>query len=376
MSLDFSIAEYRERLERTQRDLAAHQLDGLLLHGPENIAYLSGFHLSIGSFAYHALLVPARGDPVLIVRALEEPLAAASSWVERWSSYADSEEPAAATARAAAVLGLQSGRVGVEHHSWFLTLDRYERLCALLPHVTFVAEPRIVDHLRLRKSSVEAEYIRAACRVVEAGMRAGLAALSPGVSERELAAEITAARIRAGSDVPLLGVVASGPRTDLLHGPWTDRLIERGDAVRLEFSGVVRGYWGRLMRTGVAGRPSPEQEGIADVVIGALEDGIARMRPGASAREVGDACRSPILRASLRETYENRVGYSLGLNHLPTSGEFLREMTPNADWQLEAGMVFHMLLIARGIGFSEMVLVTEAGHEVLTRHERALAPGP
>ncbi|TIV13340.1 MAG: aminopeptidase P family protein, partial [Mesorhizobium sp.] len=64
--------------------------------------------------------------------------------------------------------------------------------------------------------------------------------------------------------------------------------------------------------------------------------------------------------------------YSLGLNQRPSAGEFIREFVPDVEWVLEPGMVFHMLMMAAGMGFSETVLVTEHGPERLTTMERKL----
>ncbi|MER9851754.1 aminopeptidase P family protein, partial [Mesorhizobium sp. M0106] len=62
----------------------------------------------------------------------------------------------------------------------------------------------------------------------------------------------------------------------------------------------------------------------------------------------------------------------LGLNYRPSAGEFIREFLPGVEWVLEAGMAFHMLMGAAGMGCSETVLVTEQGPERLTTMERKL----
>ncbi|BAV50276.1 dipeptidase [Mesorhizobium loti] len=111
---------------------------------------------------------------------------------------------------------------------------------------------------------------------------------------------------------------------------------------------------------------------IAETIIRAQDEAIALMRPGTPASMIDRACREPILAAGLRETYTNRAGYSLGLNYRPSAGEFIRKFVPGAEWVLEAGMVFHMLMMAAGMGFSETVLVTERGPERLTSMERKL----
>lgn len=369
--LDFTVEEYRQRLAATQTELVKAGLPVLLLHAPENITYVSGFRM-LGFFMYHALIVPADGEPVLVVRDVEQPAADETSWVSNMSVYTDIELPMTATARALRDLGLHDGRIGIEHNTWFLTLERMAGLQSVLPKAMFVEEPNIVRRLRLIKSPAEIDYHRRAARVVEAEVQAGFEASSAGASEREVAAAIMVAQAMTGGEPPIEPIIMTGDRTRLLHGTWTDRRIMQGDQVYFELNGVVSGYWSKLMRTAVVGTPTRDQQHVADILLDALGTGIGLMRTGAVAGEIDEALRGPVLRAGLRESYYHRVGYTMGLVHPPASGEYLREFMAGDTWTLEAGQVFHMLVLARGIGFSETVLVTDEGPDILTHFDRRL----
>ncbi len=369
--MDFTIEEYRNRVSKTQAEMAKHHLPVLLLHAPENITYLSGFRM-LGFFMYHALIVPASGDPVLVVRDVEQPAADETCWVRQRSVYVDIEEPIKATARALGDLGLDHGTIGTEFGTWFLTLDRMETLKRLLPNVTFIPEPNIVRLLRVVKSEAEIEYLKKASRVVEAMVRAGFGAIRNGASERELAAAIMTAQAMSGGEPPLEAIMMTGERTRQLHGTWSDRRLRAGDSVYFELNGVVGGYWSKLMRTAVVGKASKEQRRAAHVISESLEKGIAMMHPGAVAGEIDQVLRQPVIRAGLRDSYYHRVGYTLGLIHPPSSGEYIRQFMAGDTWRLEAGQVFHMLVIASGVGFSETVLVTNDGPQLLTNFERRL----
>lgn len=374
-AMDFSVEEYWARLQRTQEEMVKHNLPILLLHQPENILYLTGFY-TLGYFSYHALAVPSRGEPVLILRDMEVPAANSSSWVKNHTIYADAADPLPVwldTARRALDgLGLAGGRVGVDEHSWFCTAERWRMLQALLPNATLVAEPRIVDHLRLIKSPREIDYLRGAVRCVETGMRAGIEAVASGVTEQELAGAVFSALVNAGSELPHSGIITSGSRTDLIHGSYGDRRLEPGDTAYFELNGMYRKYNARIMRTAIAGPATTEQQHIAETIIRIQDGAIALMQPGTPAGVIDRACRTPLLATGLRETYTNRAGYSLGLNYRPSAGEFIREFVPGVEWVLEPGMVFHMLMMAAGMGFSETVLVTEQGPERLTTMQRKL----
>jgi len=374
-NLEFQIEEYQHRLQRTQAEMEKNGLSLMLIHKPENILYLSGFYTSTGFFSYHALAVPSHGDPVMVVRDLEIPTADTLSWVRTYSTYADAVDPVpvwmAAAARAVKAMGYENSRVGIDEHSWFLTVERYKELQKLLPHTTFVAEPHIVDMLRVIKSPKEIEYMREGGRMVEAGMRAGLAKVFPGTAENELAAAVFEAEVKAGSMIPIIGIITSG-KNDQLHGAYGDKVLKSGDIAYFELVATSHKYDVKMMRSATVGKPTSEQRYAADLILSTQDNAIAMMNPGTPASVIDTACREPILAAGLRDTYTNRVGYSIGLNYRPSAGEFIREFVPGVEWALQPGMVFHMLMMAAGHGFSESVLITENGPERLTKLERSL----
>ena len=162
------------------------------------------------------------------------------------------------------------------------------------------------------------------------------------------------------------------------HSDLTDKPLMEGDVVHLELDPRISGYNARLMRPAVVGAPSQEQSHIAAVLIGAQNRQIAGMRPGALASEVDALGREPILDAGLRDSYDNITGYMLGLYAAatPRTSDFTRTLDPKADWLLESGMVLHVYNSARGMAFSETVLVGSSGPERLTRLERRLFSVP
>jgi len=232
----------------------------------------------------------------------------------------------------------------------------------------------MVDLMRVVKSPLEIAMLQQGARIVEAGMTAAIAATAEGVSERDVAAAMAHARIRAGSDLPIDGVLATGERTRQSHGPWTDRKLQRGDQLFYEFHGIRNHYWARMLRSGILGQPTDEQARIAETILAAQKAGFSAIRAGAHVREIDARCREPLIAAGLKErdAYTNRVGYALGLNFRPSPGEFIREFTPQADFRLEEGMVFHMIQSAAGLGFSDTIVVTANGYDSITRFPRQL----
>ncbi len=249
-------------------------------------------------------MLPAEGEPKLVIRFVEAETCAEISWIENPILQYDGENPLEATARAIHSLGLGDGRIGIQHDSWFLTLERHAALREALPEATFVGESDIVDRLRAVKSPRELDVLRDAGRIADAGMQAAIDAVEMGVSEREIAAEIAVGMICAGGDAPIGAVFCSGPRTVQMHGAWADRKVERGDLFYFELSGIRHNHWTRNLRTDVVGEPTDEQRRIADAMIAAQDAAIALLRPGTPAR--ADNRRRVPTEGNLRQSHRLR----------------------------------------------------------------------
>jgi Xaa-Pro dipeptidase len=381
-TLAFAVEEYRGRLDRVRGRMADAGLDGLVVTTPENICYLSGYHTS-GYYFVQALLVAHDKDPLLVARLFEQRNIDAYSWLDRGRhgvAYADSENPMEKIAGALADLGLARGRVGVDLSSFFLPVDKFEELKARLPNAKVANGHGIVEEERKTKSPAEIAYIRAACRVSEAGMRALVEHARPGITENELAGEVHKALVGNGSEYPGLPVfLASGWRTEIPHANWSDKAIAKGEVVFCELTAVVKRYAGPLLRCVVLGRPSAELSRRAAVCEEMLDAALKAIRPGATSHAVNAAVVAVAEKAGMGAGAINRAGYSIGLNFPPDWGEghFL-DLKKDDPTVLKPGMTFHVPRSMRlegkdALSISESVLVTESGSEPLTRFEpRAL----
>jgi len=371
--LVFSRAEYKDRLRMVRHEMASRRIDVLLVDETEHLAYLAGWHAS-GS-RYHGCLVPSDGDPVMVFRRLDEPAFLERSWLRDRVCFSDTEDPVEAVVRTITARGWAAARLGIETDSHYLTVQIYEALRRALPRATLVDFATVLRELRLRKSPREIEYLRQASGIADQAMRDAVAAVGQGLSERAAAVAASGTFLRRGADTARTGPITAGGRSGTLHGLLGDHRLSRGDLLHMELVPSVNGYSARLMRPTVIGPPSAEQTDTAARLIEIQDDQIAAMKPGAVARDVDHVCRARVLGAGLRASYDNFTGYTLGYygaTHPPRTSDFTRAFVPTAGWVLETGMVFHMYTGARGMAFSETVLVTDAGAERLTRLERCL----
>jgi Xaa-Pro aminopeptidase len=370
----FSPNEYGQRLEAVRAAMHRRGLDTVVIDQSENLFYVAGWHAS-GS-RYHACVVPLDGDPVMLLRRLDEPAFLERTWLRDYVAFDDTEDPVAVLARTIRHRGWDRSRIGLETDSHYLPVQRYEAIKAALPSASFTDFAGVLGELRLRKSPQEIAYLRQAAQIADRAMIEAVAAAREGQNEREVAAVAAAAFLRLGADSGRTGPITSGPRSGSLHGGLGDRRLERGDILHMELVPTVNGYSARLMRPIAIGAASRLQAETAHRLIEIQDEQIAAMKPGAVAQDVDRICRAQVVAYGLRDTYENFTGYTLGYYggsySSPRTSDFTRTFLPTADWVLEPDMCFHMYTAARGMAFSETVVVTDRGGERLTRLDRKL----
>ena len=369
--LPFSPGEYQRRLEGLHARMSARDVDTLLVVVPENVCYLTGYE-SIGYSSFQALVIPREGEPLLFIREMELTVAETTTWLSEFEVFGDIVDPVERLDEILKERGWASGRVAMESSSGFISSATMARLQARLGKPADGSS--LVESGRRIKSSEEIELIRKACRITEAGMEAAWQAIRPGVSENHVAAAAYSAMMKGGSDF-FAGdpIVTSGWRSGVAHYTFGNRTMEPGDTVLLELGACTRRYFGPLMRGAAVAPVAPEVERMAVKIIEALKAAIATIRPGVTSGAVDAACRELLEDAGYEPYFRKRTGYSVGVAFAPDWGEghivSLRRDDPTV---LEAGMVFHIppaLRVPRqyGLGFSETVLVTKTGCEVLTR---------
>ncbi len=369
----FPQAEYEERLGRLRALMAERDVAAVIADEAEMLHYFTGF--AISENLYRAVVIPRDGAPRMIVRLLDEQPFLNAAWFDNRRTLHDLEDPVAVVAKVIKAAGGAAGRIGLDMNSYCMPAKRFQHLTALLPGVTFVDFSDAFRPMRLIKSPREIAVMRKAAGIADETMRRAIAAAKPGASSRTAAAVASASFIELGADFGRTGPITVGRGWNFMHGKLSDDALQPGDVLHLELVPKVSGYCARLMRPAVMGRPSAELHDAAATLIEIQDRQIAAMVPGAVAGEVDAILRQGVLDAGLREHYANNTGYTLGyyFEQAPRTSDFTRLFTSEAEWRLEAGMVFHMYAsAAAGIAFSETVLVTDDGPERLTGTERRL----
>jgi len=371
--------DHSGRLRRLQASLADHELDALLVTHLPNVYYLSGF---TGSAA--ALLVAERAcilftdgryktqakqelqkakvHPVSIVIARQAPAVAAA------------EGFAACRRHAHSLSRSLSLSLGIEPQA--ITAAMRDRLAAVLrgrQKVRLRSAPPFLDRARMVKDAIEIARIRRAVELGASLFSTAREKIQPRVREVEVAAAMEyQARCGGAEGMSFPTILASGPRSAIVHGRASSARIPRRGFVVCDFGVILGAYCSDRTRTVHVGRPSGEARQLYAAVLEAQLAAIATVRPGVTAAEVDAAARRVLRQRKLARYFTHSTGHGLGLE--------IHEAPRLAAGQsqiLEPGMVVTIepgvyVPGKWGVRIEDVVVVTSSGCEVLTPTDKEL----
>jgi len=363
-------ARGRARLQRVQVALADAGFDALLLATGTNLLFLSGYptvELTLARPFY--LIVPARGEPVLLVHAGREAEARRYGWIDDVRTYRRlSVAPLDELRRAFSDRGVLHGRIGLElgrEQRLGMPVAELERVRDELATARFEDAAELLWGLRMIKTDDDVAAIRRACRITAAAYRETFAVTRGGEDDRTAARRLASAMSdRNGRD------------------PWVplDRRLGRGDMLWFDAGCSVDGFWSDFSRSGVVGSPSADQREAQRQIVGLTARGVAMVRPGVAVAEIASlvdgGVRDLVLPVEAATSdLAGRVGHGVGYD--VTEPPHVSADDPTI---LEPGMVITIEPgVATPFGLfhaEEVVLVTETGHEVLSRCRRDLRQIP
>lgn len=346
----------------------------------EMLAWLTGY--SISETFYRACIVPAEGEPVWVLRRIDEEPCRRATWLSRTETFADHEDLLALIAKIIAETG--ASHVGADFQSYGFTHHVFNRLTECLPDVTFRDMPRLSDLIRSVKDEGEIAAIRRAGEIGAGALDAVLAELALGDRPRDAAAIASAYYLKNGADDYWVGPIsisrrAGGQGHDMgfLHATLDDDRLRQGDILHVELVPRCGLYSCRFMRSVSAGPPSEEDKAVMNRLAALQDRQFSAMRPGILAAEADAVLRDALLSEGLREDAPNITGYQTGLYaRTPRSSDTSLAFHPGANWRLEENQVFHMYVTSKGLALSETVVICPEGAERLTTFRRDIPDFP
>lgn len=354
------------RLERVQEAMDREDLDLLLITPSADLQYLVGYAAEAGERPTLLAVAPDR-EPLIVVPALEAPRLPPIQGV-RMVSYAETADPYAVL-RAASELSLPSA-VAVSDRAWAVVLLHLQEA---FPSASFRSATPLLRPLRMRKTQQELESLARAAAMADAAFDRIVTRRFAGRTEREVAEELTGLLDREGLERAEWGpIVASGPNSASPHHMTGDRVMEQGDAVILDFGGILDGYQADITRTVHVGPAGGEFRQVYDVVRAAEQAGVDAARPGLSAESVDAAARSVIAEHGFGEYFVHRTGHGIGMDTHEepyiVEGNVLT-LQPDMTFSVEPGIY---LPDRFGVRIEDIVAVTGTGSRRLNQATRAL----
>jgi Xaa-Pro aminopeptidase len=356
-----------DRVTRAQQATAAAGLDAILVTPGPDLRYLTGY-AAMPLERLTCLVVPASGNPTLVVPKLERPAAEASGAGEV-AEIVDWPETADPVALVAGMLPT-AGRVGLDDHMW---AEKVLRFRAAMPATEQVLAGGVLSELRVRKAYAEIEALREAGAAIDRVHARMAQWLRPGRTEREVARDIADAIVVEGHVRTDFVIVASGPNSASPHHETSDRVIEAGDPVVVDIGGTTEaGYCSDETRTYVVGEPPAEYVEAYAALLAAQVAACEQVRPGVTAESVDAAARSVLEEAGLGTYFIHRTGHGIGLE---THEE--PYIVAGNSTMLEPGMAFSIepgFYIAGRYGarIEDIVVITPGGVERLNLRPREL----
>lgn len=348
---------------RIQDALRERKLDGVLITDEKNQRYALGFPFTDGA------VLLSQDDAWLITdsRYVEAAAAAVGGWAEVLTFDAKRGLTERINSRIERA-GIK--RLALEEEK--LSYAAYTRWQQEL-NCTVVGAQDLFTQLRAVKSDWELDYMRHAQKISERALMETLHSIKPGVSEREIAAELVYRMMKFGGEgVSFDPIVVAGAKTSMPHGVPGDELVVEGGFVTIDFGCLKGGYCSDMTRTFAVGKPTEEMANVYDTVLKAQLAGIKAARAGITGAELDKAARDVIAAAGHAEHFGHGFGHSLGLDiHESPSAN------PRNDKPLPEGCVVSaepgIYLPGRfGVRIEDVIILRDGGCENITGFPKEL----
>ena len=246
---------------------------------------------------------------------------------------------------------------------------RYEELLGM----PLVPAQRIFDELRASKSEEEQQYMREAQAIAEKALDDVLGIIRPGITERDIAAEITYRLLKHGAEGNSFDPIAvTGANSSMPHGVPGDTVVKAGDFLTMDFGCLHMGYCSDMTRTVAVGYATDEMKQVYDTVLKAQLAGIDAARAGIPGCDIDAAARKVIDDAGYGKYFGHSFGHSLGL--------YIHE-SPNASPACKTVMPVGAVISAEpgiyipgkfGVRIEDVLILGENGCENITHAPKEL----
>ena len=360
------------RFDKLNASLRTSDLDAVILNPGPTLTYLSGLHFHLMERPV-VLLFAKDQVPAIVLPELELQKVASLSY--KLQVFAYPEKPSEwdnAFRKAVRALGLDGKRIGVEPRQ--LRLLEFRHVKAGAPEAEYPDASDVLAGLRLRKDTAEVDAMRRAVKIAQDALEATIPFIKIGRTEKEIASELVMQLLRHGSDseMPFAPIISGGPNAANPHASPSDRKLQAGDMLVVDWGAAYDGYISDLTRTFAVGEVDDEFKKIHKIVQEANAAGRAAGKPGVPCADVDIAARTVIEKAGYGEFFTHRTGHGIGMEGHEEPymrGDNMQILEPGMAFTVEPGIYIPG---RNGVRVEDNVVITDTGAEVLSDMPREI----
>ncbi|WP_088041692.1 Xaa-Pro peptidase family protein [Bacillus sp. EAC] len=342
-----------EKINKLREALIEKGLDALLITSTYNRRYMTNFTGSSGV----ALITKEKALFITDFRYIEQATSQCEGFeIVKHEGLISSEVASQVEKNGVAKLGFEQDHMTFSEYGTYRTVVKAD----------LVPVTGLIENLRLIKTDAEISVIKEASKIAEAAFDHILGFIRPGLTELEVSNELEFHMRKLGATSSSFDIiVASGARSALPHGVASDKVIETGDFVTLDFGAYYKGYVSDMTRTVSVGEPNPELKKIYDIVLEAQLRGVNGIQAGITGKQADDLTRDYITEKGYGEYYGHSTGHGIGLEVHEGPGLSFRSdlvLQPNMIVTCEPGIYIPNL---GGVRIEDDLIVKNGGNENL-----------
>jgi Xaa-Pro aminopeptidase len=349
------------RVDKLRDAMKKEAVDGFLITSPYNLRYLTNFTGTTGL----AVITSDKAFFVTDFRYTEQAASQAQGFEIVKNSGPIFEEVAKICQKE------EINALAFEES--FVSFSEYTVLEDLIEESALVPISGMIEALREVKDEAEIALIQQACHIADQGFEHILKMVRPGMTEIEVANQLDFfMRSLGATSVSFDTIVASGLRSAMPHGVASEKVIEQGDLITLDFGCYYQGYVSDMTRTFAVGDPGEKLKEIYQIVLEAQEKVLAVAKPGMTGIELDAIARNHIASFGYGEAFGHSTGHGIGLE--------IHE-GPNVSFRAEKAFVPGNVITDEpgiylpgigGVRIEDDLLITESGNQVLTHSPKEL----
>ncbi|WP_269148246.1 M24 family metallopeptidase [Planococcus antarcticus] len=348
------------KLQKLRTEMKRREVGAILVTSPFNLRYITEFTGTAGL----AIITPERAIFITDFRYTEQ----ANDQIKEFEVVQAEKNLMDQAVQTIKSLGIQTLAFEQDYMTYATAIQYKTKMDAELEPIS-----DLIEKIRMVKTPEEVSILKAAAKIADDAFEHICGFIRPGLKELEVSNELEFFMRKQGATSSSFDIiVASGLRSALPHGVASDKVIEKGDMITLDYGALYNGYISDITRTVAVGEPSAQMKEIYDIVLKAQELGVEKIGPGMSGIEADAIARDFIKSKGYGEAFGHSTGHGIGLEVHESPGLSFRSETvlePGMAVTVEPGIYLPGI---GGVRIEDDILITESGNERLTNSTKEL----